>query len=91
MAILRAAQPHVRFNLEVITRNPLKVPCLAEKYWATFPAQSGRDLARTLRFVRSRGVKTLPQIDSLPADERVKREMENIVQSLAYAREQLEL
>src|SRR5207237_7029641 len=33
--VLRAARPAVRLNLEMITRDPLRVPCLTEKYWAT--------------------------------------------------------
>ena len=50
--ILRAARPEIRFNLEMITRDPLKVPCLTERYWATFPDLPGRHLARTLSLVR---------------------------------------
>ncbi len=46
--ILRAARPEIRFNIEMITRDPLRVPCLAQKYWATFPDLPGRHLARTL-------------------------------------------
>ena len=48
---LRAARPEIRLNIEMITRDPLKVPCLTEGYWVTFAdlpgAASGpRDLAR---------------------------------------------
>jgi sugar phosphate isomerase/epimerase len=91
VTILRQAQPEVRFNLELLTREPLKVPCLTEKYWATFATRPGPELARTLRFVRAHVAKTLPQIDSLPLGEQVERETANIVQSLTYAREQLGL
>ena len=49
-----AAQPDVRFNLETLMRDPLKVPVLTEKYWATFPDVPGSDLARTLRVVRAK-------------------------------------
>jgi sugar phosphate isomerase/epimerase len=44
-AILKRAKPDVRMMLELITRDPLKVPCLSEKYWATMPQVSGNDLA----------------------------------------------
>lgn len=48
---IRRIRPQVRFSLELITRNALKVPCLTEEYRATMPDVPGRDLARTLRFV----------------------------------------
>src|SRR5262249_33207890 len=48
VTILRRARPGIRFNLEMITRDPLRVPCLAETYWATLGEVPARDLARTL-------------------------------------------
>jgi sugar phosphate isomerase/epimerase len=89
--ILREAKPDVCFGLELITRDPLEVPCLTEKYWATFSAVPGRDLARTLRTVRACESKPLPQVSPLPLDEQVAREEDNVKTSLAYAREQLKL
>ena len=47
--IVRKAQPEIRLNIEMITRDPLKVPCLTERYWATFPDLPGRHLAHTSR------------------------------------------
>ncbi len=44
--ILRAARPEIRFNVEMITRDPLRVPCLARRYWTTLPDLPGRHLAR---------------------------------------------
>ena len=35
MAALRKAKPTIRFSLELITRDPLKVTCLTEKEWTT--------------------------------------------------------
>ena len=29
------SNPKARFNLEMITRDPLSIPCLTDKYWAT--------------------------------------------------------
>ena len=45
---IRRAKPDVHFSLEMITRDPLQVPCLTEKYWSTFQEVPGVDLARTL-------------------------------------------
>ncbi len=33
---IRGARPDVYFSLEMITRDPLDVPCVTDKYWATF-------------------------------------------------------
>lgn len=90
--ILRKARPGVRFSLEVITRDPLKVPCLTEKYWATFADVTGRDLARTLRIVHANAsTAPLPRISHLPPDQQVEREEENVRRSLTYARDHLGL
>ena len=41
-AILKRAKPDIRMMLELITRDPLKVPCLTDKFWATMPQVSGK-------------------------------------------------
>ena len=41
--ILRKAKPGMKFSLEMLTRDPLKIPCLTDKYWASFVGVSGRD------------------------------------------------
>ena len=90
--ILRKARPEIRFSLEMATRDPLKVPCLTEKYWATFANVPGSDLARALRYVRtnsSRG--RLQKVNHLPPNELVKIEEANIKKCLTYAKEHLNL
>lgn len=89
--VLRQAKPDVRFSLEVITRDPLQVPCLTEKYWATLAGVPGADLARTLRIVRAQAQKTLPRVSELPPADRSEFEEQNVRQSLAYARIELGL
>jgi hypothetical protein len=89
--VLRLAKPEVRFSLEVITRDPLTVPCLTEKYWATLSDVPGTDLARTLRMVRAHKAESLPGVSSLSAAKRAEAEERNIRQSLAYARTELGL
>lgn len=89
--VLRRSRPHVRMVLELITRDPLKVPCLAEQYWATLPDVPGHDLARTLRIVRQHSAKTLQQVSSLSLKEQVDLEDANVARSLRYARETLML
>jgi sugar phosphate isomerase/epimerase len=84
-AILRQKHPQLNFSLELITRDPLEVPCLTEKYWATFADTPARDLARTLRTVRSHAVAELPSVDRLPLEEQVAMEHANVTESLEYA------
>ena len=89
---LRQARPHVHFNLEMITRDPLKVPCLTPKYWATMAAAPGRQLAETLRLVRARSSRQpLPTVSRLGHEALLKEELDNVTASLTYAREQLGL
>ena len=88
--ILRGAQPEVQFSLETITRDPLRVPCLAESYWPTFPNVPARDLAKTLGLVRAHAASHLPSISTLPLAEQAAVEHETVVRSLEYARTELD-
>ena len=49
---IRRAKPDVYFSLEMITRGPLEIPCVTDKYWATFGDVCGLALARALTRVR---------------------------------------
>ena len=89
--VIRGAKPDINFTLELITRDPLKVPCLTEGYWATFPDLPGKDLARTLRMVRERGTDNLQDVSSLSRDEQVALEDANVRACLDYARDVLQL
>ena len=48
VATLRAARPEIRLHLEMITRDPLRIPCLTQDYWSTFADLPARELARCL-------------------------------------------
>jgi sugar phosphate isomerase/epimerase len=89
---LRAAREGIRFNIEMITRDPLKVPCLAAGYWATFPDLPGRYLARMLSLVRDHPPsRPLPMISPLAPEGRLRAEDENIRRCLAFGRNPLGL
>jgi sugar phosphate isomerase/epimerase len=89
---LRAAAPDLHFNIEMITRDPLRVPCLTGRYWETFPDLPGRHLAHALRLVRDHATgRPLPRISALPPRERLRAEDENVSQCLAFARKRLGL
>jgi len=84
--VLRKHHPEVRFSLEMMTRDPLKVPCLTDRYWAAMGDLPGRDLARTLKMVRTHGGKEpLPEISSLPLEEQLDVEEANVRKCLAWA------
>ncbi|MGP0064138.1 MAG: sugar phosphate isomerase/epimerase family protein [Isosphaeraceae bacterium] len=90
--ILRSARTGIRFNIEMITRDPLKVPCLTDRYWETFPELSGRHLARALRLVRDHAPsRPLPRIGRLPRDAQLRAEDENVRNCLTFARDHLGL
>lgn len=89
---VQALHPDIPFDLEMITRDPLKIPVFTDRYWVTFEAPSsplpGRDLARTLELVRKNKPKSpLPYTSKLTPDEQLKLEDENVRKSIRYARE----
>lgn len=90
MHILRTKKPDLKFSLEVITRDALKVPCLKDDYWNSVAEASGSDLARTLRFVRNHQAKG-QSISTLPLAKQVEVEDANIAASLRYANQELGL
>jgi sugar phosphate isomerase/epimerase len=91
VATIRKARPQVRFTLEMITRDPLKVPCLTDAYWITFGDRKGEFLADTLRLVRDQSgrLQHLPRVDHESRQGLLQLEEENVKQSLHYARARL--
>lgn len=90
VALIREKRPNTKLNLEMITRDPLKVPCFTDRYWASFPARSGLFLARTIRLVHKEARNApLPRISQLSHEEQLRVEEENVRTCMAYAREKL--
>jgi 3-oxoisoapionate decarboxylase len=90
--ILNRTSPRVRFLLEMITRDPLKIPCLTAKYWATMQWVPGRELAGTLAMVRKHASKKpLPRVAELDGAGKLRAEDDNVRKSLAFAQQQLGL
>lgn len=87
---IRRSQPNTRFTLEMITRDPLQIPFLNEKYWKTFANLPGRDVAMMLATVRkNKPAKPLPRIEQLSREEQIQIEEENVRKCLAYAAQTL--
>jgi sugar phosphate isomerase/epimerase len=77
-----------RFNLEMITRDPLKIPCLTDRYWATFPEIKADQLAHALHLVQQHSTK-LPRVSQLPKDALLRNIEENNKACIDYAREKM--
>ena len=96
VAAIRKKDPNIPFDLEMITRDPLKIPVFTEKYWVTFDDSysplSGRDLAKVLNIVRKNKPKTpLPRITGMSLEAQLQLEDDNVRKSIAYARQHLDL
>lgn len=57
---LRRANPNICFNLEMATRDPLVIPCLAESYWATFPERRATHLLASQAMIKSHPIRIPP-------------------------------
>jgi 3-oxoisoapionate decarboxylase len=89
VGLLRKSRPEIPLNLEMITRDPLKIPCLTPKYWATLDDVSGQRLAEMIALVRA-AKQPLPRISTLTREQQLEREDEHVRESLRYARERLD-
>ena len=93
---LRQKDPNMPFYLEMITRDPLKIPVFTDKYWVTFDdaysSLPGRDLAKILSMVRKNPPKKpLPRVTGLSPEAAVKLEDDNNLKCIEYARQVLSI
>jgi 3-oxoisoapionate decarboxylase len=96
VAALRQKDPNFHFLLEMITRDPLKIPVYTPKYWATFDDAisplPGRDLAKTLALVRKNKPKSpLPHVSGLSTEAQIKLEDDYNQKCIDWARQNLDL
>jgi 3-oxoisoapionate decarboxylase len=86
ISLCQKHQPQVNFSLEMITRDPLEVPCLEESYWVTFEELRASKLAHMLRIVRDQNFDgDLPQVKSLSLEEKLAFEEENVKKCLDFS------
>ncbi len=96
VALLQQKDPHMPLDLEMITRDPLKIPVFTKKYWATFDDTGsplpGRDLARTLEIVKKNTPKKpLPHTTGLSLDVQLRLEQDCVRRSIEWAKANLEV
>jgi sugar phosphate isomerase/epimerase len=84
MKVMRDANPKIQFSLEMITRDPLKIPCLTKKYWAVMEGAKGEELAETIAMVRAKASRELPSVTGMSAEERAKFEDRNVKESFDF-------
>lgn len=83
--VCRKANPQIRFNLEMITRDPLQIPCLTDSYWTTFENVPAQDLAQMLRASRREEGATLSHPGTLDLEKQIEEEHQNNKRSFAWA------
>jgi hypothetical protein len=91
---LQQRDPNMLFTLELITREPLKIPVFTKKYWARFDDSysplPGRDLARILEIVHTAKLaRPLTTTAGLSPADALKLEDDLMTRSIAYARKNL--
>lgn len=90
VALCRQHNPGIKFSLEMITRDPLEIPCLKNEYWAVFDGVNGSELAHTLRLVKqNKYMSHLPRVSQLSGEERLAVEEDNILECLQYSKDRL--
>ena len=88
--ICRKHNADVTFNLEMITRDPLKIPCLTSGFWETMPSVDSKELAGTLQMVRKHPFGSdLPTVSQLNDEQRLAVENQNIIESMKYSHARL--
>lgn len=88
---LERRNPKIQFCLEMITRNPLKVPCKTKDYWRSFENQDNRRLAQALKWIRKHEQSNLPSVEGKNLDEKIEFEELNNRLSVEYAEKALGL
>jgi sugar phosphate isomerase/epimerase len=83
--ILKAANPRLNCLEELITRDPLQVPCLTADYWRSLPERPSADLARHMEWVRS-NASELPYVEHLTPQEQLQAEEDNNRDTLDWGR-----
>jgi sugar phosphate isomerase/epimerase len=90
IAALRKANPRVALNIEMITRDPLQIPCLTPAYWATFGEMKAAQLAEALARVKQKSSpKPLPRTTGLTPAQQLDLEDTHVRQYLAWAAQKL--
>ena len=94
--MVQKRDPNIPFDLEMITRDPLKIPIYTAKYWVTFDDSysplPGRDAAHVMDLVRKNKPRyPLPHTTGLSPEAQRKQEVDNNLKCIDWARRNLNL
>lgn len=93
---LRKKDPKMQIYLEMITREPLRIPIYTDSYYRSFDdsysSLPARDVARVIKLVKTKGSKKpLPTIAGLGAEEAAKLEDDLNLKCVEWGRKNLAL
>ena len=75
VATLRKANADIAFNLEMATRDPLRIPCKTTNYWSTFPQRKNTHFEPAMALVKAHPPRIpLPRITGLTLSEQLVAE-----------------
>lgn len=87
VATLVKANPRLVFNLEMATRDPLRVPCLTDGYFVTFPERKALRLEATMQWVQANPPRQAPPtVSGKPTAQILEEEEANNRSSLGWMR-----
>ncbi len=90
ISAIRQKKQGVHFQLELITRDALKIPVLTDGYWSTLPDLKATELSRIWALIKQRGSRDpFPPVSKLSLHDQVAMERQNIEESFRYAGEHL--
>jgi sugar phosphate isomerase/epimerase len=92
IAALRVHRPEVPLCLEMLTRDPLRVPYRTDGYWIAIDRPPGPAMARFEQDVLAKAwTRELPHITGRTPAGQIAHEDDNVRRSMAYARSSLHL
>ncbi|MCU1329627.1 MAG: Xylose isomerase domain protein barrel [Bryobacterales bacterium] len=90
--VLRQKDPKMIFDLEMITRDPLKIPIYTDRYWITFKETPPQQVAKLMELIQKKSSKKpLPTTTGLDPAARLKLEEDYNLACIRYARQNLGL
>ena len=92
MEALRRGRSDIHFCLEMITRDPLSVPYLDDKYWASFEKRDdGRIEKFKSQILSKASAKPLPKVSGMSSARMLATEDDNLRRCVAYSKRTLGL
>jgi 3-oxoisoapionate decarboxylase len=87
---LRRANPAIAINLEMATRDPLRIPCLTDGYFATFPERKAVLLEAAMERVKQNPLKgPVPAVSGKPTQTVLAEEEQNNRHGLGWMAREL--